>query len=183
MMHGDPGRNWQLSELARAVGMSRTTFALRFKSVTGVAPLSYLIAWRMRLAERALRDAGLPVSTLAFQLGYTSESAFSNAFKRVIGVAPNRYRAARRQNEVMADAASEQVIVAPAKYGSCRWHRDAMASKAWNDAPRPFICTASPLNDYGIAGSRRHHTGIRYSDSWSSAAGCPHSVFRHFHPD
>lgn len=119
MMHGDPGRNWQLGELARAVGMSRTTFALRFKSVTGVAPLSYLIAWRMRLAERALRDANLPVSTLAFQLGYTSESAFSNAFKRVVGVAPNRYRTARRQDGAAdaVEAASEQVIVAPAKYG------------------------------------------------------------------
>lgn len=118
MMHGDPGRNWQLGELAKAVGMSRTTFALRFKSVTGVAPLSYLIAWRMRLAERALRDASLPVSALAYQLGYTSESAFSNAFKRVVGVAPNRYRTARRQNEsTTAEMASEQVIVAPAKYG------------------------------------------------------------------
>jgi len=93
MMHADPGRNWQLSELAKAVGMSRTTFALRFKSVTGVAPLSYLIAWRMRLAERALRDASLPVSTLAFLLGYTSESAFSNAFKRVNGKSPMAYRA------------------------------------------------------------------------------------------
>jgi hypothetical protein len=36
----------------------------------------------MRLAERALREENTPVSVLAGQLGYTSESAFSNAFKR-----------------------------------------------------------------------------------------------------
>jgi methylphosphotriester-DNA--protein-cysteine methyltransferase len=47
----------------------------------------------MRLAERALREGNTPVSVLAGQLGYTSESAFSNAFKRITGNAetiPNR---------------------------------------------------------------------------------------------
>jgi AraC-like DNA-binding protein len=50
----------------------------------------------MRLAERALREENTPVSVLAGQLGYTSESAFSNAFKRVTGNAPKRYRTATR---------------------------------------------------------------------------------------
>ncbi|MGO7259096.1 AraC family transcriptional regulator, partial [Rhizobium brockwellii] len=55
LMHGDPSRSWQLGELATAAGMSRTSFALRFKTVAGVAPLTYLTGWRMRLAERELR--------------------------------------------------------------------------------------------------------------------------------
>jgi AraC-like DNA-binding protein len=92
LMHGDPGRPWHLNELARSVAMSRTTFALNFKTVAGVAPLTYLTEWRMRLAERALREGSTPVSALAHSLGYTSESAFSNAFKRVTGNAPSRYR-------------------------------------------------------------------------------------------
>jgi AraC-like DNA-binding protein len=50
----------------------------------------------MRLAERALREENAPVSALAGQLAYTSESAFSNAFKRVTGNAPKRYRTAAR---------------------------------------------------------------------------------------
>ncbi|MGA9721532.1 MAG: AraC family transcriptional regulator [Candidatus Binatus sp.] len=54
LMHGDPGRSWQLEELAKAAAMSRTTFALHFKTAAGVAPLTYLTGWRMRLAERAL---------------------------------------------------------------------------------------------------------------------------------
>ncbi len=95
LMHGDPGRPWHLDELARACAMSRTTFADRFKTVAGVAPLTYLTEWRMRLAERALREGATPVSVIAPSLGYTSESAFSNAFKRVTGTSPRAYRNAR----------------------------------------------------------------------------------------
>ena len=76
--------------------MSRTTFAVRFKQAAGVAPLTYLTEWRMRLAERALRERDTPVADLARSLGYTSESAFSNAFKRVMGNAPRRYRSTVR---------------------------------------------------------------------------------------
>jgi AraC-like DNA-binding protein len=103
LMHGEPGRAWQLAELAKAAAMSRTAFALRFKSVAGLAPLAYLTAWRMRLAERALREESTPVAALARALGYTSESAFSNAFKRVTGAAPKRYRRAAMTRGATAD--------------------------------------------------------------------------------
>ncbi|WAS96793.1 AraC family transcriptional regulator [Nannocystis poenicansa] len=93
-MHAEPGRAWQLGELARASAMSRTSFAHHFKAAAGVAPLTYLTRWRMRLAERALREADTPVAELARSLGYASESAFSHAFKRIMGAAPKRYRAA-----------------------------------------------------------------------------------------
>ncbi|MET9125604.1 AraC family transcriptional regulator [Streptomyces sp. NPDC004528] len=96
LMHAEPGRPWQLEELARAAAMSRTTFAERFRTVAGVPPLTYLLDWRMSLARRALRDGETSVSALARQVGYTSESAFSNAFKRTTGVAPRRYREAAR---------------------------------------------------------------------------------------
>ena len=92
LMHGDPGRSWHLEELAKAAAMSRTTFAFHFRTVAGVAPLTYLTEWRMRLAERALREGTVPVAIVGRSLGYTSESAFSNAFKRVTGKAPKRYR-------------------------------------------------------------------------------------------
>jgi AraC-like DNA-binding protein len=56
----------------------------------------------MRLAERALRSESVPVSALALSLGYTSESAFSNAFKRTVGMSPKRYRDAARKQELEA---------------------------------------------------------------------------------
>jgi AraC-like DNA-binding protein len=51
----------------------------------------------MLLAQRALRDGDTRVGSLALALGYTSESAFSNAFKREVGVSPLRYRARVRE--------------------------------------------------------------------------------------
>lgn len=93
MMHAEPGKRWRLAELARASAMSRTSFAERFRAVAGVPPVAYLNAWRMLLAQRALRDAETRVGPLAIDLGYTSESAFSNAFKREVGMSPLRYRA------------------------------------------------------------------------------------------
>jgi AraC-like DNA-binding protein len=97
LMHSEPGRPWGLEELAHAAAMSRTSFAVRFRSVAGVPPLTYLNSWRMLLAQRALRDEDVRVGTLAAQLGYTSESAFSTAFKRAVGEAPLRYRYRLRQ--------------------------------------------------------------------------------------
>lgn len=103
MIHADPARNWTIAELARGVGMSRTGFALRFRDVAGMAPLAYIFNWRMRLAERKLRDTGVPLSELAREVGYSSESAFSNAFKRATGVSPKRFRSQLAANLAEVD--------------------------------------------------------------------------------
>jgi AraC-like DNA-binding protein len=102
-MHSKPGHAWGLEELAKETAMSRTTFAVRFKEAAGVSPLDYLTTWRMRLAKRALREDDIAVSELARSLGYTSESAFSNAFKRRIGSAPGRYRSTVRSIHRLSD--------------------------------------------------------------------------------
>ncbi|MEZ0447208.1 AraC family transcriptional regulator [Cellulomonas sp. ICMP 17802] len=91
-LHAEPGHDWGLAELASAAGMSRTVFAERFRALAGEPPLTYLANWRMTLAQEALRDPDTRVGQLAAQLGYGSESAFSNAFKRIVGEAPLRYR-------------------------------------------------------------------------------------------
>jgi AraC-like DNA-binding protein len=102
LLHGEPARAWGLDELAHACGMSRASFAVHFKTTAGAAPLAYLAQWRMRLAERALRDGDNAISSLGYSLGYASESAFSNAFKRLVGEAPARYRANARVSQVPA---------------------------------------------------------------------------------
>lgn len=92
LMHEQPGKDWRLPELAKVAGMSRATFALHFKAAAGIGPLGYLTQWRMRLAERALRQNGASIAKLAESLGYASESGFSHAFKRVTGRAPKWVR-------------------------------------------------------------------------------------------
>lgn len=91
LLHGDPGRAWRLPELAAACAMSRAAFAAYFKQVAGTSPLRYLAELRMRLAQGRLRD-GATIARLADEFGYASESAFSHAFKRILGVAPSRVR-------------------------------------------------------------------------------------------
>jgi AraC-like DNA-binding protein len=91
-MHSAPSTRWTLEQLANSAAMSRSTFALRFKSVVGQAPLDYLLRLRMMIAARALRSERATVSAIAGTLGYDSDSAFSHAFKRVMGMSPKAYR-------------------------------------------------------------------------------------------
>ena len=91
-MHGDLAHRWTLQELAGRAGMSRSTFALKFKETVGESPMEYLTRWRMLLAGDKLANSGDPVSVIALSLGYESESAFSTAFKRVMGCSPRQYR-------------------------------------------------------------------------------------------
>lgn len=99
-IHGEPSQNWSLEELAKKAGMSRTSLAVRFREMMGVPPLAYLTQWRMYLARRELR-AGASISAAAAAVGYASDSAFSNAFKRVMSVAPGQYKRTARGENVM----------------------------------------------------------------------------------
>jgi AraC-like DNA-binding protein len=69
LMHREPARAWRLDELAKEVAMSRTSFAMRFKTIAGVAPLTYLLNLRMRFAEQGLREGSMSVSELCLSLG------------------------------------------------------------------------------------------------------------------
>jgi AraC-like DNA-binding protein len=93
LMHGNVAQRWKVSDLASEVGMSRTSFAERFKGLVGMAPLEYLTHWRMTIARDALRREDANLITIAEAIGYESDTAFSLAFKRRFGSSPGRYRA------------------------------------------------------------------------------------------
>jgi AraC-like DNA-binding protein len=91
-IHQDPTRAWTVHDLAIAAGMSRSGFSQQFRTLIGTSPLDYLLQWRMRLAAKQLRTTDEAVSAIGFRLGYATESGFSSAFKRVVGLAPAVYR-------------------------------------------------------------------------------------------
>lgn len=99
VMHSAPDDNWTIHKLAEVAGMSRSSFAERFKEVVGVPPLTYLIDYRLRLAARYLRLQQNSISRISELVGYASDSTFSQAFKRVYGVSPRAYRKAHQNEE------------------------------------------------------------------------------------
>jgi AraC-like DNA-binding protein len=99
-MHADPGRRWTLQDLALVAGMSRSTFAARFKTTVGEPAMDYLTRWRMMLAADRLAKGRFSISTVAPAVGYESDSAFSAAFKRVIGRSPREFVNSRPEKPV-----------------------------------------------------------------------------------
>ncbi len=73
-------------------GLSRAAFSRKFAALVGQPPMAYLTWWRMATAARLLRDSEASLGVIARRVGYTSEYAFANAFKRQYGIAPGRYR-------------------------------------------------------------------------------------------
>jgi len=98
VIHGHPCEVWNLDALARAVSMSRSSFAERFAAYVGMPPMQYLTRWRLQLASRLLED-GHTVTRAAAAVGYQSESAFTRAFKRHVGPAPGAWRRERASSK------------------------------------------------------------------------------------
>lgn len=93
-IHAEPGRDWTLHDLARVAGMSRARFAAHFHDVVGMTPGSYLADWRLGLAQTLLLR-GVPVKTIAGDVGYGSASALSRVFSARLGVSPTAWARSR----------------------------------------------------------------------------------------
>jgi AraC-like DNA-binding protein len=90
--HLHPARPWTAEELAREACLSRSAFAERFTESVGLPPMSYLARWRMSLAGQRLRESPDTIAQIAASVGYESESTFSRAFTREMGIAPGAWR-------------------------------------------------------------------------------------------
>jgi AraC-like DNA-binding protein len=95
LLHSRPAAPWSLERLAREIGASRSSLAEHFSDLIGQPPMRYLTRWRIQLACRMLCDTGAKVSTVALDVGYQSEAAFSRAFKTLVGTSPASWQ--RRQ--------------------------------------------------------------------------------------
>ncbi|MBE0613284.1 MAG: AraC family transcriptional regulator [Burkholderiales bacterium] len=96
LMHERPEQAWTVEELAQQVALSRSALYERFVQYLGMPPIQYLANWRIQLGARWLRESNRTVATIAQEVGYDSESAFSRAFRRLVGMPPAAWR--REQN-------------------------------------------------------------------------------------
>ncbi|MGN6478908.1 cupin domain-containing protein [Luteibacter sp.] len=90
-IHESPAETWSVVRMAKEAALSRSAFFERFTRVVGVAPMEYLLTWRMAMARQLLRQEGAGVASVAERVGYGSASAFSVAFARHVGQPPARY--------------------------------------------------------------------------------------------
>ena len=92
LMQAKPEAPWTVASLAHQVCMSRSAFAGRFTAVMHDTPMRYLLQCRLRKACSLLDNSRIGLKEIAARVGYSSEAAFSCAFKRWAGIAPSSYR-------------------------------------------------------------------------------------------
>jgi AraC family transcriptional activator FtrA len=83
-----------VSDLAERAAMSPRTFARRFLASTGTTPLQWILAERIRLAQRLLETSGLPVDAIAHQSGFGTADNLRKHFGRAVRTTPQSYRRA-----------------------------------------------------------------------------------------
>ena len=81
-----------LPELAAKAGLSLPRFKARFKAEHGVPPGEYVLRARVARAEQLLRETGLPITRIAFALGFSSSQYFATVMKRYTRQTPGALR-------------------------------------------------------------------------------------------
>jgi AraC-like DNA-binding protein len=92
VIHARPQEPWTVDRLGVIAGLSRRTFTERFKNATARSPMAYVIAQRLTRGARLLRETNAPLAAIAHRVGYSTEFAFSAAFRREYGISPGRFR-------------------------------------------------------------------------------------------
>lgn len=106
-----PGERWTTDAMAEFVHMSRARFCKQFAEIGGQPPAQFVTLVRMKTAAALLR-AGVSLPEAAEQVGYQSESAFAQAFKRVTGIQPGAWR--RQANSIPSTDTTAHTTLAPA---------------------------------------------------------------------
>ncbi|CAA9509844.1 MAG: Transcriptional regulator, AraC family [uncultured Solirubrobacteraceae bacterium] len=83
-----------VAALARQAHASPWHFSRRFKEAYGESPHQYVVTRRVERAQELLRNTGLSVTEICFEVGFESLGSFSSAFHRIAGMTPTAYRAA-----------------------------------------------------------------------------------------
>ena len=84
---------FSLSDMASVVGYSVSHFSRKLKQITGQVPNLYIRNYRLqKAAEMLSSDNGINTKEVMYEVGISSPSYFSTAFKKVYGVAPSVYR-------------------------------------------------------------------------------------------
>lgn len=88
----NPGGDYSIHDLASRAGMSERNFSRRFRAATGTTPGRWVERVRVDTARVALEQSQTPPPVVATNSGFRSYDTMRQAFQRVLGVSPARYR-------------------------------------------------------------------------------------------
>ena len=91
-LHSDSDADVSLAALASEAGLSRFHFCRAFKESTGLSPHAWLRQHRLEQAMNMLRDSNESIVSIAAALGYSSQTAFAAAFRKLTGETPSDWR-------------------------------------------------------------------------------------------
>jgi AraC family transcriptional regulator len=94
-VHDNLANDISFRDVAAHLQMSAYHFARMFKQSTGQSPHNYIVRCRIERAKALLAEARLPISDIAFEVGYKSQSHFTTLFGRLAGVTPGAFRAGK----------------------------------------------------------------------------------------
>lgn len=84
--------DFTVEELAKTLNISRVQLYRKFKAILGVSVSDHINEIRLERAKELLADISLPISEIAYEVGFSSPGYFSTVFKSKYGMTPNRYR-------------------------------------------------------------------------------------------
>ena len=82
--------------LGRDIGISRIYLLRRIKELSGTAPSDFIRNLRLQQATVLLENKDLSITQIAYAVGFTSQTHFSSAFKKVYGLSPMEYAQSNR---------------------------------------------------------------------------------------
>ena len=94
-IHAHLEENFNISDLAAAVGVSHEHLSRIFRKETGITPQQYLKEEKTRRTCVLLRNSNLSCKEICYRMGYDSPSHFARSFRNVMGVTPGKYRKLR----------------------------------------------------------------------------------------
>lgn len=84
--------NYDVTEFAREMGMSRTLFFSKIKTITGQTPNDFIKTLRLKEAAKMIAsDTTKNISEIAYEVGFNSPNYFSKCFKTHFGINPKDY--------------------------------------------------------------------------------------------
>jgi AraC-like DNA-binding protein len=92
LIHQEPSHNWTLSSLSSRVGMSKATLVRHFNTTIGMAPMAYVISWRLSKAYNAIKYSSATLENISTSLGFSSARALTRAFEKQFGVTPSKMK-------------------------------------------------------------------------------------------